>query len=201
MPLGGPLISVQEALGYGPEPPKPLTAKEAEAAAEVEGLTLARSDKSSTGFKGVAEREGRSRPYSARAFCNGHSLVLGYHATPQVEAALVIARRVAEEGVALAEDEHAMSSSSQEAEAAAAAAGLTIARSTRAPLASWASPRGRSRALEAVPRAGEGGKGGPRLLCYSGGGGPRQGPPRGRGGDGHPRRYAGAQEANVPRGG
>ena len=44
MPLGGPLISVQEALGFGPEPPKPLTAKEAEAAAEVEGLTLARSD-------------------------------------------------------------------------------------------------------------------------------------------------------------
>ena len=154
MPLGGPLISVQEALGFGPEPPKPLTAKEAEAAAEVEGLTLARSDKSSTGFKGVAEREGRSRPYSARAFCNGHSLILGCFATPQ-EAALVIARRVAEEGVALAEDEHAMSS--QEAEAAAAAAGLTIARSTRAPLASWASPRGRSRGARGCSTRGRGG--------------------------------------------
>ena len=32
--------SVREALGFGPEPPKPLTAEEAEAAAEAEGLTL-----------------------------------------------------------------------------------------------------------------------------------------------------------------
>mmetsp|Transcript_19158 Transcript_19158/g.58264 ORF Transcript_19158/g.58264 Transcript_19158/m.58264 type:complete len:157 (-) Transcript_19158:15-485(-) len=154
MPLGGPLISVQEALGFGPEPPKPLTAKEAEAAAEAEDLTLALSDKSATGFKSVGKIKNSARPYVARASCNGHALVLGCFATPQ-EAALVIARRVAEEGVALAEDEHAMSS--QEAEAAAAAAGLTIARSTRAPLASWASPRGRSRGARGCSTRGRGG--------------------------------------------
>ena len=99
--------------GFGPEPPKPLTAEEAEAAAEAEGLTLERSDKNASGFKGVGVRQlkGRSRPYMARANCNGHALVLGYFATPQ-KAALVIARRAAEEGVAtplcraLAEDEH-----------------------------------------------------------------------------------------------
>ena len=120
---------MQEALGLGPEPPKPLTAEEAEAAAEAENLTLALSDKSATGFKSVGKIKNSARPYVARASCNGHALVLGCFATPQ-EAALVIARRAAVEGVAtplrraLAKDEHAMSS--QEAEAAAGAAGTTL---------------------------------------------------------------------------
>jgi hypothetical protein len=91
-PPGGALISVQEALGLGPEPPKPLTAEEAEAAAEAEDLTLALSDKSATGFKSVGKIKNSARPYVARASCNGHALVLGCFATPQ-EAALVIARR------------------------------------------------------------------------------------------------------------
>ena len=72
-PPGGALISVQEALGYGPEPPKPLTAEEAEAAAAAEGLTLARSDKNASGFKGVEARVSSRglRAYGARAAYSG----------------------------------------------------------------------------------------------------------------------------------
>ncbi|EOD03731.1 hypothetical protein EMIHUDRAFT_224297 [Emiliania huxleyi CCMP1516] len=140
-PPGGALISVQEALGLGPEPPKPLTAEEAEAAAEAENLTLALSDKSATGFKCVGKiKNGRARPYVARAYCNGNELALGCFATPQ-EAALVIARRAAEEGVAtplcqaLAEEGMATPAatlapkkpmSPEEAEAAAEVEGLTL---------------------------------------------------------------------------
>ena len=48
--------------GFGPEPPKPLTAEEAEAAAEAEGLTLERSEKNATGFKGVSVDQPKGRP-------------------------------------------------------------------------------------------------------------------------------------------
>ena len=79
-----------------PEPPKPLTAEEAEAAAEAEGLTLERSDKSATGFKGVSQPKSvyelKGRPYQAFFYCDGDTVVLGFFATPH-EAALCIARR------------------------------------------------------------------------------------------------------------
>ena len=91
----GTLISVREALGYGPEPPKPLTAEEAEEAAAAENLTLARSDENATGFKGVAKLRRNappSGPYQARAYCDGSGLTLGYFATA-AEAALALARR------------------------------------------------------------------------------------------------------------
>ena len=105
-----------------------MSSQEAEAAAAAAGLTLARSDKSSTGFKGVAKikRQGVSRPSLAQASCGS----LGCFATA-AEAALVRARHVAEEGMAtpaatLAPKEPM---SPEEAEAAAAASGLTLERS------------------------------------------------------------------------
>ena len=61
-PPGGALISVQEALGMGPEPPKPLTAEEAEEAATAENLTLVPSDKNASGFRGVREELSNERP-------------------------------------------------------------------------------------------------------------------------------------------
>jgi len=141
------LISVNEALGFGPEPPMPLTAEEAEEAAEAEGLTLARSDKSPTGFKGVYVRKAKlQRPYGAFATYSGHSHFLGSSVTPQ-EAALAIARRLAQKGMttlaAAPAPSEPMSSeeaeapapsepmTSEEAEAAAAAENLTLVRSDK----------------------------------------------------------------------
>ena len=68
-----------------------MSPEEAGVAAEAEGLTLERSDNSRTGFKGVSQLKGRSRPYQAFFYCDGDTVVLGFFATPQ-EAALCIAR-------------------------------------------------------------------------------------------------------------
>ena len=73
-------------------PKEPMSPEEAEAAAAASGLTLERSDNNCTGFKGVSQLKGNSRPYQASFWCEGYTLSIGLFATPQ-EAALCIARR------------------------------------------------------------------------------------------------------------
>ena len=73
-----------------PEPP-PLTAEEALRQAEAEGLTLLKSERSSTGYKNVSFRTGKTKPYQARVTRDGKELTLGFFLTAE-EAALSIAR-------------------------------------------------------------------------------------------------------------
>ena len=81
---------VQQSRTAGGLPP-PMTAAEALAQAEAEGLTLARSDNQS-GFRQVTVRpEYRARPYAAKVWRDGKSVYLGYFATAE-EAALHVAR-------------------------------------------------------------------------------------------------------------
>jgi len=72
--------------------PPPLTAEEAVAQAEAEGLTLLRSESSSTGYKNVSfDRNMKTRCYKACAHRGGEKMSLGHFATAE-EAALVLAR-------------------------------------------------------------------------------------------------------------
>ena len=73
--------------------PPPLTAEEALRQAEAEGLTLRRSESSSsTGYKGVSfNSSSKSSPYQARVQRGGKKVTIGYFATAE-EAALVVAR-------------------------------------------------------------------------------------------------------------
>ena len=85
----------QGAAAAPPEPP-PLTAEEAVWQAEAEGLTLLRSESSSTGYKWVSfDSRRESRRYQAKVWrrpWRGDTVVhLGLFATPE-EAALHVAR-------------------------------------------------------------------------------------------------------------
>ena len=81
----------QTAAAAPPAPP-PLTAEEAVRQAETEGLTLRRSEKSSTGYKGVAfDSRLKSKPYQAQQRRGGKDVYLGRFATAE-EAALCYAR-------------------------------------------------------------------------------------------------------------
>jgi len=82
----------QAAAAAPPEPP-PMTAEEALRQAEAEGLTLLKSEISSTGYKGVSFNRSRSKnkPYQAKVRRGGRTVALGYFATPE-EAALSYAR-------------------------------------------------------------------------------------------------------------
>jgi len=74
--------------------PPPMTAEEALQQAEAEGLSLLRSDSSSTGYKGVYFRnfeDGRLKPYQVMASRGGKSVNLGFFSTAE-EAALCYAR-------------------------------------------------------------------------------------------------------------
>jgi len=79
-----------------PPAPAPLTAEEAVQQAAAEGLTLLRSEHTSTGFKGVTFFSGRSKssykgkPYQAQVRRGGKTVHLGRFATPE-EAALCYA--------------------------------------------------------------------------------------------------------------
>jgi len=73
-----------------PEPP-PMTAEEALRQAEAEGLTLLRSESSSTGYKNVFLRSHKTKPYQAQVRRGGEKVTLGTFATVE-EAALVLAR-------------------------------------------------------------------------------------------------------------
>ena len=68
-----------------------MTAEEALRQAEAEGLTLVRSESSSTGYKGVSFNSGRTKPYKAEVRRGGKQVALGMFATAE-EAALVVAR-------------------------------------------------------------------------------------------------------------
>ena len=115
-----------------PAAPAPtMTAAEAHAAAEEEGLTLLRAD-NSTGFKNVQRQGSGSTPFRAQLRHGGHQHNLGQFATAE-EAALAVARVLGPEGVAAAlsppapeREEAAMTA--EEAIALAAAEGLTLVR-------------------------------------------------------------------------
>jgi len=81
------------AVAAAPPAPPPMTAEEALRQAEAEGLTLLRSESSSTGYKGVGffDSNNRAKPYLAQVKRGGKQVVLGYFATAE-EAALVVAR-------------------------------------------------------------------------------------------------------------
>ena len=82
---------VQQSRAAGGLPP-PMTAVEALAQAEAEGLTLARSSASKSGFHNVTVHpERKARPYRVRVWCDGKQICIGYFATAE-EAALHIAR-------------------------------------------------------------------------------------------------------------
>jgi len=80
------------AAAAAPQAPPPMTAEEALRQAEAEGLTLLRSESSSTGYKGASfDRKMKTRPYKACAWRGGKSVTLGHFATAE-EAALVFTR-------------------------------------------------------------------------------------------------------------
>ena len=76
-----------------------MTAEEAVQQAETEGLTLLRSESSSTGYKWVSFRSGKSRPYQAQVQRGGQTVYLGRFATAE-EAALCNARHSAAQAAA-----------------------------------------------------------------------------------------------------
>ena len=82
------------AVDAAPPAPPPLTAEEAVQQAAAEGLTLLRSESSSTGYKGVRvsfNGSCKSKPYTARVTRGGRQVHLGIFATAE-EAALCYAR-------------------------------------------------------------------------------------------------------------
>ena len=83
-------VAMAAAAAAPPEPP-PLTAEEAVQQAEAEGLTLLRSESSSTGYKGVSFNSGMAKPYRAEVRRGGKLVSLGSFVTAE-EAALCHAR-------------------------------------------------------------------------------------------------------------
>jgi len=85
-----------------PPAPPPMTAEEALRQAEAEGLTLLRSERSSTGYRGVSfnsSMKTRPKPYQAQVRRGGKTINLGYFATAE-EAALVLVRDAAAQAAA-----------------------------------------------------------------------------------------------------
>jgi len=79
------------AAAAAPPPPPPMTAEEALRQAEEEGLTLLRSESSSTGYNGVSFDSSRPKPYHAKVRRGGKQVALGTFSTAE-EAALCYAR-------------------------------------------------------------------------------------------------------------
>ena len=106
--------------------PPPLAAAKAVAQAEVEGLTLARSDNQS-GFRHVVKHaDCKVRPYQARVYRDGKGIALGRFATAE-EAALHVARTPEAQAAAAAALVPPLTAA--EAVALAEAEGVTLARS------------------------------------------------------------------------
>jgi len=83
-----------------PLAPPPMTAEEALRQAEAQGLTLLRSESSSTGYKGVVlNSRSRSKPFYAQVRRGGKKVTLGYFATAE-EAALHVVRASAAQAAA-----------------------------------------------------------------------------------------------------
>ena len=108
----------------------PMTAEEALAFAEREGLTLVRSTTNKTGFKNLQYYKGRNkgRPYQLKLSLDGRTSHIGSYATPE-EAALTYARLIGPEASAREAAEAAPAMTPEEALAAAEAEGLTLVRS------------------------------------------------------------------------
>ena len=80
----GPPGPIGVHIGSAPAP-APLTAEEALRQAEAEGLTLVRSEGSSTGYRGVSfDSRGRSKPFEANVRRGGKQVSLGAFATARV---------------------------------------------------------------------------------------------------------------------
>jgi len=123
------------AAAAAPPAPPPLTAEEALRQAEAEGLTLVRSESSSTGYKGVAFFDSnRSKPYQAKVKRGGKTMSLGFFATAE-EAALAVARDSAAHAAAphppasSAEPPPPLPMTAEEALRQAEAEGLTLLKS------------------------------------------------------------------------
>jgi len=79
------------AAAAAPPPPPPMTAEEVLLLTEAEGLTLLKSESSSTGYKGVSFNSScKTRPYHAQVRRGGKDVNIGYFATVE-EAALAYA--------------------------------------------------------------------------------------------------------------
>eukprot|EP00964_Phaeocystis_antarctica_P096603 scaffold62887_cov57-Phaeocystis_antarctica.AAC.1 len=119
-----------EAQNYAALPP-PMTAEEALAQAEAEGLTLARSDNQS-GFRNVgvegANIGRKARPYDAKVYRDGKNFRIGCFATAE-EAALHVARTPEGRAAASAAVALPPPMTAEEALAQVEAEGLTLARS------------------------------------------------------------------------
>jgi len=86
------VVAAAAAMAAAPPAPLPMTAEEALRQAEAEGLTLVRSESSSTGYKGVTfKSRPKTKPYKAQVWRCGKKVNFGYYATAE-EAALVFAR-------------------------------------------------------------------------------------------------------------
>ena len=124
-------VALAAAAALPPTPP-PMTAEEALRQAEAEGLTLLRSESSSTGFKGVSFKSGKARPYRAEVRRGGKTVNLGHFATAE-EAALAYARspegRAAVSVAAAAPPAPPAPMTAEEALRQAEAEGLTMLRS------------------------------------------------------------------------
>ena len=103
------------------------SAKTAVQQAEAEGLTLLKSESSSTGYKGVIFIGNRSKPYKAEVGRGGKKVHLGYFTTVE-EAALCYARTPEAQAAATAPPEPPPLTA-EEALWHAEAEGLTLLRS------------------------------------------------------------------------
>jgi len=120
----------QAAAAAPPKPPPmtPLTPEEAVRQAEVEGLTLLRSERSNSGYTGVSFNVScKNKPYTAQVRRGGTQVTLGCYATPE-EAALCYAR-TPEGRAAAAAPPAPPSLTAEEAVQQAEAEGLTLLRS------------------------------------------------------------------------
>jgi len=118
------------AAAAAPPAPPPLTAEEAVQQAEAEGLTLLRSEASSTGYKGVTFKQ-HGQLYQVTVWRRGKVVFLGYFTTAE-EAALCYARSPEAQAVAAAAQAAAAAPPPMKAEEAvrqAEAEGLTLLRS------------------------------------------------------------------------
>ena len=89
--LGSFATAEEAALTVARATPGTMTAEDAKAAAEREGLTLARSDKNATGYSGVRVGSSSIKPFWASAYVDKRKRYLGSFKTAE-EAALVVAR-------------------------------------------------------------------------------------------------------------
>ena len=120
-----------QAAAAAPPVPQPPTAKEALRQAEMEGLTLLRSERGSTGYTGVSFKgfRNRAKPYHAEVKRGGRTIHLGCFATAE-EAALCYLR-TPEGQAAAAAPPVPQPLTAEEALRQAEAEGLTLLRSER----------------------------------------------------------------------